>query len=70
MTERVWATHGSPTASSAGGTFNNPFRNIGRIQMLGKTDQPDVGPTRQLACPGNPMEGLPTWTDLEVVTER
>ena len=66
MTERVWVTHGSPTASSAGGTFNNPFRNVGRIQMLGKTDQPDVGPTQQIAWPGHDMEGVAPWTDLEV----
>jgi hypothetical protein len=70
MTERVWVTRGAPTASSAGGTFNNPFRNVGRIQMLGKTDQPDVGPTRQVGWPGQQMPPLPEWTDLEVAPER
>ena len=66
MTERVWVTNGIPTASSAGGTLNNPFRNIGRVQMLGQADAPDVGPTVQVSWPGHKMEGLPTWTDLDV----
>lgn len=70
MTERVWVTTGSPTASSAGGTFNNPFRNVGRVQMLGQTDQPDVGPSQQVAWPGQEMDGLPSWVFLEVAPDR
>jgi hypothetical protein len=67
MTERVWATYGTPTASSGGGTLNNMFRNIGQLRMLGKTDAPSVGPTGQVSWPfQKPVEGLHVWTDLDV----
>lgn len=70
MTERVWVTKGTPTASSAGGTLNNPFRNVGRIQMLGEADRPDVGVTAQVAWPGRKMEGLVDWVELDVTPGR
>jgi len=66
MTERVWLTNGIPTSSSAGGTLNNPFRNVGRIQMLGRLDHPELGKTEQVAWPGHQMDGLPAWTTLDV----
>jgi len=64
MTERVWACHGVPTASS-GVISGSPFRNVGRITMLGDDDKPDVGPTVQVAYPGQVREGLEPWIDLE-----
>ncbi len=67
MTERVWVTRGQPTASSAGGTLNNMFRNVGTLRMIGEKEAPDVGPTGQIGWPFMPpMEGLFTWTDLDV----
>ncbi len=67
MTERVWATYGTPTASSGGGTLNNMFRNIGQLRMLGETEAPPVGATGQVSWPfQKPMEGLHAWTDLDI----
>jgi len=67
LTERVWATYGTPTASSAGGTLNNMFRNIGQLTMIGKDEAPSVGPTGQVSWPfQEPMEGLHAWKDLDV----
>jgi len=67
MTERVWVTQGRPTASSAGGTLNNMFRNVGTLRMIGEKEAPDLGPTGQVGWPFmGPMEGLYTWTDLDV----
>ena len=64
MTERVWACHGVPTAS--GGVISgSPFRNVGRITMLGDADKPDVGPSVQVALPGYAGEGLEPWVNLE-----
>ena len=67
MSERVWLVTGKPTASSGGGTVTAPFENAGRIQMLGKDDRPDVGPSKQVAWPGRKMEGLDPWVGLETV---
>jgi hypothetical protein len=64
MTERVWACHGAPTAS-AGIASGAPFRNVGRIAMLGETDKPDVGPTLQVALPHQRVQGIEPWVDLE-----
>lgn len=67
MTERVWATYGTPTASSGGGTLNNMFRNIGQLTMLAKDEAPVVGPTGQISWPfQDPVEGLHPWKDLDV----
>lgn len=67
MVERVWACHGVPTAGSGGGSVftGAPFRNVGRIRMLGEADKPDVGPTMQVALPGQEIAGLPAWVDIE-----
>ncbi|HHO51521.1 MAG TPA: hypothetical protein ENK18_11750 [Deltaproteobacteria bacterium] len=65
MTERVWAVQGEPTASSAGGTRTAPFRNVGRIQLLGPDEAPDLGPSTQIALPGQTIEGLGVWRPLE-----
>lgn len=67
MTERVWACTGRATAGSAGGVDTGPYRNVGRIQMLGTGDKPDVGPTRQVAWPGRQMVGLDPWVDIETM---
>lgn len=67
MSERVWAVQGDPTASSAGGTQTAPFRNVGRIQLLGASESPNVGPTGQIAPPGQAIEGLGTWRPLEIM---
>jgi hypothetical protein len=67
MTERVWATRGSPTASSGSGTLNNPFRNVGKLRLLGADERPDVGPTGQVSWPMQTMEGLHPWVDLDVM---
>lgn len=66
MTERVWQTHGAPTASSAGGTIHSAYRNVGHLRQLDEHEQPDVGPTRQISLPGHEVEGLSPWADLEV----
>jgi hypothetical protein len=67
MTERVWACHGFPTASSANGLRTPPYRNVGRMQLLGSGDKPDVGPTRQVAWPTREreMNELAPWVDIE-----
>lgn len=67
MTERVWACHGVPTAGSGGGSVftGAPFRNVGRIRMLAEQEKPDVGPTRQIALPGQEIAGLPSWVDID-----
>jgi hypothetical protein len=67
MSERVWTVEGMPTASSGGGVVTAPFRNAGRIQLLGKDDHPDVGATYQVAWPGQKMEDLPPWVSVEVM---
>jgi hypothetical protein len=64
MTERVWAVHGIPTAS--GDVFSGPpYRNVGRLALLGQADRPDVGPSKQVAPPGAVLEGLDRWVDIE-----
>jgi hypothetical protein len=68
MTERVWACHGVPTAGS-GVITGPPFRNVGRITLLGKDERPDVGPTKQVAPPGRVVEGLDPWVPLETMPE-
>jgi hypothetical protein len=68
MTERVWACHGVPTAGS-GVLTGAPFRNVGRIVLLGKDERPDVGPTKQVAPPGRVVEGLDPWVTLETLPE-
>lgn len=67
MTERVWACHGFPTASSANGMRTPPYRNVGRMRLLGTEEKPDVGPTRQVAWPTRErdMSHLPPWIDIE-----
>lgn len=67
MTERVWTVEGTATASSAMGVDTGPFRNAGRIRILGQDEPVDVGPTGQVAWPGREMEGLPKWVPLETL---
>lgn len=69
MTERVWLVNGLPTASAGQGTQLPPFRNAGRLTMLGSADRPDVGPTRQVAPPGRVIDGLPGWISIETFPE-
>lgn len=68
MTERVWACHGVPTASS-GVISGAPFRNVGRIGILAPDERPDVGPTKQVAPPGRVVEGLDPWVPIEAFPE-
>jgi hypothetical protein len=68
MTERVWACHGVPTASS-GVISGAPFRNVGRIVLLGEDERPDVGPTKQVAPPYRQVFGLDPWVDIEAMPE-
>ncbi|MEQ1506468.1 MAG: hypothetical protein ABMB14_29845 [Myxococcota bacterium] len=66
MTERVWLCSGTPTAGSAGGSATTgPYLNVGRLYRLSPTDAPSVGPTAQVAWPGQEMAGLDPWVDLE-----
>lgn len=65
MTERVWTCVGLPTAGSARNV--GPYRNMGRITMIGEDDHPDVGPSTQVSWPGTPMEGLPLWVSIEAM---
>ena len=51
--------------SGSMGVSGSPFRNVGRIVMLGDADKPDVGPSMQVAYPGHAMEGLEPWVELE-----
>jgi hypothetical protein len=69
MSERIWTVEGTATAGSAGGTTSQPppFRNMGRIQQLGEHDKPEVGPSRQVAWPGQVMEGLEPWVSIEAL---
>lgn len=63
MTERVWVASATATAGSVEGT--GPFLNLGRLHILEPSDKPSVGPTKQVAWPGQPMAGLDPWTDLQ-----
>ncbi|MBX2799543.1 MAG: hypothetical protein KTR31_17840 [Myxococcales bacterium] len=67
MAERVWVVHGTPTASSTLGVQTGPFRNAGRITMLGENDRPTVGQTAQVAPPGRGIEGLVPWVSIETL---
>ena len=67
MTERVWTVHGSPTASAGSDVQLPPYKNVGRIQMLGANDRPNVGSSRQVALPGKEIEGLDPWISLESI---
>ena len=51
------------TAGSVDGT--GPYLNLGRLHILGPDDRPSVGPTKQVAWPGQRMDGLDPWVDLE-----
>ncbi len=63
MTERVWALSGE---STAGTMFSKGvYWNAGRIQMLGKDDHPDLGPTRLVAPRGEHRSELPDWTPID-----
>ena len=53
----------TPTAGSPDGT--GPYLNLGRLHVLGKDEHPDVGLSRQVAWPGQTMDGLDPWVDLE-----
>ncbi|MEQ1572147.1 MAG: hypothetical protein ABMA64_41350, partial [Myxococcota bacterium] len=55
------------TASSGGGVRTPPFRNAGRIQILGTQDRPNVGTTGQVSWPGAAMDGLQPWTSIETM---
>ena len=66
MTERVWACSGTPTAGSAGGAATGPYLNLGRLWMLGADERPSVGPTKQVAWPGQQMAGLDPWVALDL----
>lgn len=65
LAERVWWVKGAPTASSAGGTLNTPFRNVGRFQQLGRDDAPDTGSTELVVWSAAAGSGLSTWVDLD-----
>ena len=69
MSERVWLVNGQPTASAGQGTQLPPFRNAGRITMLGKTDRPDVGKSTQVSPPGVKIDGLDAWVSIETFPE-
>ncbi len=68
MTERVWSVEGRPTASSAGGALINtvPFRNVGKLRILDADENPNLGPSQQVALPGVAIEGLPPWRPISV----
>lgn len=66
MSERVWSVVGAVT-TGVGGSSAPPFRNVGRIQLLGKDDHPDVGPTEQVSWPTRKMEGLDPWISIEAM---
>jgi len=65
LAERVWWVKGAPTASSAGGTLNTPFRNVGRFQQLGRDDAPDTGSTELVVWSAGAGSGLSAWVDLD-----
>lgn len=68
MTERVWALSATPTASSASavGGQGGSYAHVGRLRILDdENEQPDVGPTRQVAPPGTEHPILPLWMPLE-----
>lgn len=69
MSERVWVVHGVPTASAGQGTQLPPYRNAGRLVLLGKTERADVGPTKQVAPPGWTVNGLDPWISIESLPE-
>lgn len=64
MTERVWALEGMPTASVMFAADANYFH-AGRIQMLGKEDHPDLGPTQVVNGRSQHSPLLPAWTPIE-----
>ncbi len=67
MTERVWIVTGQATASAAESGPLPPFRNAGRLTLLGQADRPDVGPSMQVSPPGRTLAGLDPWVSIEVL---
>lgn len=55
VTERVWTVSGSGIV----------LERMGRLQLLGDTDQPDLGFSGQVSPPGDPRPHLPAWQPLE-----
>lgn len=64
LTERVWQISASGRVVGHGFTLP-PYVNRGRLTQLGTHDRPDVGPTQQLAPPGDVVAGLAPWVPLE-----
>lgn len=66
LTERVWGIEGTTTGSGLiSAQSAPPFYYNGRIRMLGTTEAPSCGPTRQISSPTRAVEGLPAWVSIE-----
>lgn len=63
LTERVWTLRARSTGAML---FNRTYWHSGRVQMLGRTQAWDVGPTRQVAPPNETQEGLANWVFFEL----
>jgi hypothetical protein len=59
MTERVWALHGTNTASSF--FDQGEYFNAGKITMLGADDRPDCGASRPVNGRSQSYPFMPVW---------
>ncbi|MEQ1507776.1 MAG: hypothetical protein ABMB14_36445 [Myxococcota bacterium] len=64
MTERVWVVSGTRTSSSPHALDQTAYYHAGRLQMLGETDHPDVGPTVVASRPDGRDPSRPAWVPL------
>ena len=64
LSERIWQLEAQGRVVGANVALP-PYVNRGRLTQLNQTDRPDVGPTRQVAAPGQKAHGLPPWVPLE-----
>lgn len=62
--ERVWATLGTPTASSLGNMQGLSVYYAGRLKRLGPTEAAALGATEVVAPPGSKLEGIGIWVPL------
>jgi len=67
VTERSWLVTGQSLPSSAGGVNTGPYQHAGKMQRLGQTDHPDVGPSQQVTHPRIVVPGVQRWIPLDIL---
>ncbi|MBX2797757.1 MAG: hypothetical protein KTR31_08820 [Myxococcales bacterium] len=64
LSERIWQLQAQGRVIGANVRLP-PYVNRGRLTQIERDARRDVGPTRQVAAPGQPAHGLPPWVPLE-----